>query len=228
MGILTPVAICTSSVLLGVLFTSLLFDSAILFGTKGPVTPEVIGFIENYYLTWWDGAMAVKMFLHVVVLVTYAATILKFARYTESSYYFSGGSLLLLVLQTSMYISVTIPYIRTIARDPLNPRSIPFDGTDLFSRLQNLMTSGNTGPLGDSARAAAKAELEMAPMTFNQRVEHISVLCAANTIGIALLFGIVLMQIGEWYAEETVVAPIEAEIRKQEATKVVTEEKKTQ
>ena len=61
------VAICSTSILLGVLFTSLLFDSAVLFGSQGAISPEIIGFVESYYLTWWDGAMAVKMFLHVVV-----------------------------------------------------------------------------------------------------------------------------------------------------------------
>lgn len=117
--LLPSTAICSASVLLGVLFTSFLFDSTVLFGTRGPVSPEIIGFVEAYYLTWWDGAMAVKMFLHVVVrrplnsraspaeqpipvcklttpsqlLIAYVAVVGKFARYTDTTFFFSGASL---------------------------------------------------------------------------------------------------------------------------------------
>ncbi|KAK4700168.1 hypothetical protein P7C70_g6083, partial [Phenoliferia sp. Uapishka_3] len=233
-SMLTSVAICSTSILLGVLFTSLLFDSAVLFGSKGPISPEIIGFVESYYLTWWDGAMAVKMFLHVVLLIDYVAVVSKFARYTDTTFFFSGGSLLLLILNTSLYITVTVPYIRLLARDPLNARGIPFDGSDMFTRIQSMVTKGNTGPLGDSARASALAEATKAAMTFPERLEHVSVLCAANTINIALLVGVVLLQIGEWYTEETLVKPIEEESRKYEAARAaavpvpVTEEKKTQ
>lgn len=92
--------------------------------------------------------------------------------------------------------------------------------------MQTLVTKGNTGPLGDTARANALAEATKAAMTYSERVEHVSVLCAANTISIVLLVGVVLLQIGEWYTEETLVKPIdEAE---KAAAAPVTEEKKTQ
>ncbi|KAL8286234.1 hypothetical protein RQP46_004722 [Phenoliferia psychrophenolica] len=229
-SILTSVAICSTSILLGVLFTSLLFDSAVLFGSQGPVTAETLAFVEAYYLTWWDGAMAVKMFLHVVLLLDFVAVVGKFARYTETTYLYSGASLLLLILNTSMYITVTVPYIRIIAKDPITARSTPFDGTDLFTRIQTMVTRSNTGPLGDSARESALLEAAAGPMGYEQRLEHVSVLCAANTISMAFLIGVIFLQIGEWYTEETLVKPLEEQIARDEAAaKVpVTEEKKTQ
>lgn len=46
---------------------SLLWDSNVLFGLKEPISKATIEAIEAYYLTWWNGPMAVKMFLHVMV-----------------------------------------------------------------------------------------------------------------------------------------------------------------
>lgn len=100
---------------------------------------------------------------------------------------------------------------------------------DTFSRLQNFFTSGNSGPLGDAGRAAAARLLTATPMTRQARFEHIGVLCAANTIAGIFLLGVLILQIGEWYVEETVVRPAEVEARKYESEiKAVEEEKKTQ
>jgi len=79
-------ALVSSSFLLGNLFTGyallalhtltqcshcfslrLLWDSNVLFGLKEPISRATIEAIESYYLTWWNGPMAVKMFLHVMV-----------------------------------------------------------------------------------------------------------------------------------------------------------------
>lgn len=45
-------------------------------------------------------------------------------------------------------------------------------------------------------------------MSLTERKEIISVLCAANTMAVALLVGVLVLQIGEWYVEETVVKPV--------------------
>lgn len=102
------------------------------------------------------------------------------------------------------------------------------------------MTKSNKGPLGEYARASAALEDAAGAMSYADRVEHVSVLCAANTISIALLVGVILLQVGEWYTEETLVKPLEEQITKDEqaakATKAakaakaapVTAEKKAQ
>lgn len=46
---------------------SLLWDSTVLYGLTAPISEETIEAVENYYLTWWNGGMAVKMFMHIVV-----------------------------------------------------------------------------------------------------------------------------------------------------------------
>lgn len=44
-------------------------------------------------------------------------------------------------------------------------------------------------------------------MSLTERTEVLSVLCAANTMAVVLLIGVLTLQIGEWYVEETVVKP---------------------
>ena len=49
---------------------SLLWDATVLYGLTEPITESTIEAVENYYLTWWNGGMAVKMFMHIVVRPT--------------------------------------------------------------------------------------------------------------------------------------------------------------
>lgn len=46
---------------------SLLWDATVLYGLTAPINEQMIEAVENYYLTWWNGGMAIKMFLHIVV-----------------------------------------------------------------------------------------------------------------------------------------------------------------
>lgn len=64
-------------------------------------------------------------------------------------------------------------------------------------------------------------------MTYTERTEHLAILCAANTIVIALLAGVLILQVGEWYVEETLTKEWEAEAAAA-AKGAITEEKKSQ
>ncbi len=92
MGLLTSTSISTTAFLLGCLFTSALWDSTLLY-SKEPLSDAALQAIELYYLTWWNGAVAVKTFLHFVFLADFTSLVVKFAKYTDSSYFFSGASL---------------------------------------------------------------------------------------------------------------------------------------
>lgn len=48
-------------------------------------------------------------------------------------------------------------------------------------------------------------------MALDKRSIHMQVLCAANTVIMVLLVGVVILQIGEWWIQVSVIAPIEAE-----------------
>ncbi|CEQ38738.1 SPOSA6832_00195 [Sporobolomyces salmonicolor] len=237
MGFLTSTALVSSSFLIGTLFTSLLWDGTVLYGLKEPISKATIDAVESYYLTWWNGPMAVKMFLHFVMLLLFLSLVAKFARHSETAFYFSGGSLLMLILCASLYIVITIPSMRTIAQDPLSATALVLPGEDIFTRFQNYFISRNSGLLAERARQNAEKVAQLGPMSWDDRVVHVQVMCAANTLAMGLLVGVVLLQVSEWYLEETIVKEAQEEARKQELTAAsvaagapvkVTEEKKKQ
>lgn len=145
----------------------------------------------------------------------------------------SYSSLLVAKLKSEINSLVAVPYIRAIARDPIvaTLEKGPYS-PDLFTKIQDFFSRGNSGPLGDHARKIAADVLSAPAMTVEDRTLHVSVLCAANTIIITLLLGVILLQVGEWYVITSIIEPIEEEEKKlKEETKskiVVAAEKKTQ
>ncbi|GAA5854549.1 hypothetical protein JCM8547_004880 [Rhodosporidiobolus lusitaniae] len=217
MVFLTASALVSSCFLIGVLFTSLLWDSTVLYGLTAPISHAQIEAVELYYLTWWNGAMAVKIFLHVVMLVLFLSLVAKWARKSETAYYFTGASIVMLILTASLYIVITIPSVRLIAKDPLNKDALVLAGADFFTRMQEYFAARNSGTLGDRARENAEALKNLQPLTWEERVQHVQVLSAANTLALGLLFGVVLLQVSEWYLDETLVKEAEDEARRLDA-----------
>ncbi|GAA6055993.1 hypothetical protein JCM3770_002132 [Rhodotorula araucariae] len=195
MGFLTSSAIVCSSFLIGILFTSLLWDATVLYGLTAPLSEQTVEFVENYYLTWWNGGLAVKMFMHIVMLVLFLSLVAKWARRSETAFYFTGASILFLVCAAALYIVVTLPSIRVIAKDPLNKAARILPGDDFFTSLQAWLAARSSGVLGDRARENAKLLAQLPPMDWRQRVEHVQVMSAANTISMVLLVGIVVLQV---------------------------------
>ncbi|KAL7340888.1 Proteophosphoglycan ppg4, partial [Rhodotorula toruloides] len=207
----------------------LLWDSTVLYGLTAPISEETIEAVENYYLTWWNGGMAVKSFMHIVMVVLFLSLIAKWARKgSETAYYFSGASIVALVVCAALYITVTLPSIRHIAKDPFNKSALILPGEDFFTRMQQWLADRNSGTLGNRARENMKLLANIEPMDWMQRVQHVQVMSAANTIIAVLLVGVVVLQVSEWYVEDTIVREAEEEARKQQAAAPVTVEKKKQ
>ena len=70
--------------------------------------------------------------------------------------------------------------------------------------------------------------LAFQPMDWEERTTMLSVMSAANTIALVLLAGVVLLQVSEWYVEESIAAEIEADRKKAQAGALVTDERKKQ
>lgn len=114
-------------------------------------------------------------------------------------------------------------------RDPINALLARPIGDDLYSRMQTYFTKG------ENARLHAENLLSSHKMTWDQRLEHVSVLCAANVIAMVFLAGVILLQVSEWYLEDTLIKEAEADARREREAAIavaaaapVTEEKKKQ
>ena len=61
--------------------------------------------------------------------------------------------------------------------------------------MQGWLAARSTGTLGKRARENADALAQLEPMQWTDRVQHIQVMCAGNTIMMVLLFLIVTLQV---------------------------------
>lgn len=68
-------------------------------------------------------------------------------------------------------------------------------GDDFFTRMQGWLAARSSGKIGDRARENAAALNQLAPMQWIDRVQHVQVMCAANTINMVLLLLVVVLQV---------------------------------
>ena len=85
--------------------------------------------------------------------------------------------------------------LRRLDRDPLSKSAFILPGDDFFTRMQGWLAARSTGTLGKRARENADALAQLEPMQWTDRVQHIQVMCAGNTIMMVLLFLIVTLQV---------------------------------
>jgi len=79
-----------------------------------PLTEEIVKDGFQYYKTFYNAPPGIKALLHGLIGVGVVAMITKIHRWDESAMFFDGGSLATFVLATAMYITVTVPTIRTV------------------------------------------------------------------------------------------------------------------
>ncbi len=103
--------------------------------------------------------------------------------------------------------------------DPLDKNALVSPGVDLYTRIQSYWSR---------EKASVSDILAFEPMNWEDRTTMLSVMSAANTIALVLLAGVVLLQVSEWYVEESLAAEVEHDRKKAAAGAPVTEEKKKQ
>jgi len=103
--------------------------------------------------------------------------------------------------------------------DPLDKNALFSPGVDVYTRLQSYWSR---------EKASVADILAFQPMDWDERTTMLSVMSAANTIAIILLAGVVLLQVSEWYVEESIAAELESNRKKDAAAAPVSDEKKKQ
>jgi len=121
---------------LGVLLACFTVDYRVLFE---PLTEEIVQDGFQYYKTFYNAPLGIKALLHGLIAVGVIAIIAKIHRWDESAMFFDGGSLAAFVFATTMYITVTIPSIRTVVT--------PVEGVDTREdqiEALRVLSAGNT------------------------------------------------------------------------------------
>ncbi|PWN52350.1 hypothetical protein IE53DRAFT_405197 [Violaceomyces palustris] len=218
MGFRSGFVISSVSFLFGVIFIASIYDFPMLF--YSPLEPSSVEAAEKFYLSMFNGPTAIPALLHGMVALGLIGLIAKLHRWTEMAKYFDGGSLVLFMGAVCMYGGVTIPNIKLL-NDPTNESLISRSALQTQREAQASLFTSSEGKAQPPPTG---------PMTPDERVSTIRILGATNVICVALLAGVVILQVSEWWMERS--EKLEAEQRRQKAaaalSKVGAESKKDQ
>jgi len=136
MGFRQGIVLVATCFLFGVLLACFTIDYRVLFE---PLTEEIVQDGFQYYKTFFNAPLGIKALLHGLIGVGIVAIITKIHRWDESAMFFDGGSLAAFIFATAMYITVTIPAIRTVVT--------PVEGVDTREdqiEALRVLSAGNT------------------------------------------------------------------------------------
>ncbi|WFD30625.1 Protein csh3 [Malassezia sp. CBS 17886] len=177
MGFRTGVVIGSVLFIYGVLFVTSSYDYPLLF--YGPLQESAVRRAEQFYVSMHSAPTSVTALLHAVFGLGVVGIAAKLHRWTDNDKYFGSGSIFLYMASLCMYLAVTLPNIRALAR----PADEYYVARAVFE--------------ADPWRADATS---FQPLSFRERTSAVQVVAATNVIVMALLAGVLLLQGGEWYA----------------------------
>lgn len=123
--------------------------------------------------------------LHIVTAIGLFGLIIKLYKPTESNVLFDGGSLVLYMIAIIVYLTNIVKGLRIVSDGT-------YGLTDLkdmtLDELDNVNAAGNDAETGYSVLG---------------REDNLKILAASNTITALVLLGVIVLQIGQWYAERS-------------------------
>ncbi|KAH7890691.1 Shr3 amino acid permease chaperone [Phlebopus sp. FC_14] len=111
MGFRQGAVLASCSFFLGVLFICFFVDHRILHQT---LTEDIIEDGFQFYATFFNAPPAIKALLHGFMGVGILGLIAKLHVWDESALFFDGSSLAAYIFAVAVYLTVTIPSLRTI------------------------------------------------------------------------------------------------------------------
>ncbi|KAG1869579.1 Shr3 amino acid permease chaperone [Suillus subluteus] len=135
MGFRQGAVLASCSFFLGVLFICFFVDYRIL---HQELTEEIIEDGFQFYATFFNAPPAIKAVLHGFMGVGILGLVSKLHKYDESAIFFDGSSLVAYIFAVAVYLSVTVPSLRTIVT--------PVDVDTRADRIEamRILSAGNT------------------------------------------------------------------------------------
>ena len=168
---------------LGILFSLFPYDYPLLWSTA--VTPAShFDAIETHLKLLHNAPNLITRILHIMLAMGLVGLIMKLYKPSESNMLFDGGSLLLYMVAVIVYLANIIKGLRIVADGTygLGLKSLNQD------QLDNVDSAGFDVDTGDSVLG---------------REDNLKVLAASNTILALVLVGVLVLQVGQWYADRT-------------------------
>lgn len=136
MGFRQAVVLASVCFAFGILFVCFTVDHRLLFGT---LTEQAIEDGFFFYTTFYNSPPVIKLVLHSMVAFGVLGLVTKLHKWDESAMYFDGSSLALYVFALGVYLTVSIPSLRTIV-DPV----IGVDTREDRIEAMRILSAGNT------------------------------------------------------------------------------------
>ncbi|KDN52351.1 hypothetical protein K437DRAFT_243822 [Tilletiaria anomala UBC 951] len=212
MGFRTGFVIAAVSFLYGVLFIVSIYDFPLLY--YSPFDEAAVEPAERFYLSLFNGPTAVQALLHGMMALGLIGLVAKLHRWTDAAKYYDGGSLVIYMAAVCMYGAVSVPNLRLIA----NPNNVDYlDRSSIRTQREKQAE--------DAAKGIAPPP-PTGPMTGEERIAALRILGATNSIIVAMLAGVVLLQVSDWYLGRQEKLAKDAEREKQMAEILKVEGKK--
>lgn len=172
------------SFFLGILFSLFPYDYPILWSST-PTPLSHFDIVETHLKLLYNAPNLITRILHIVLSVGLLGLVIKLYKPTESNLLFDGGSLVLYMVAVIVYIANIIKGLRMVDEGSYglnNLAELTEDAKD------NVDYAGYDVDTGDSVLG---------------REDNLKVLAASNTILALVLVGVLVLQVGQWYAERT-------------------------
>ncbi|TDL23657.1 hypothetical protein BD410DRAFT_814310 [Rickenella mellea] len=136
MGFKLAGLLASVSFVMGILFVCFNVDHRLLYQD---ITEQTIEDGFQFYTTFYNAPPAIKALLHTMVGVGLVSTMGKLFTWDESAMFFDGSCVAIFVFAIAVYLSVTIPSLRTIV-DPVPKVDTREDRVEAM----RILAAGNT------------------------------------------------------------------------------------
>jgi hypothetical protein len=157
---------------LGVLFASFPYDFPLLW-SKAPVDPGFYDELETHLKFMHQSPPLIGRMLNIIMSVVFIGFAFKMYRPSEANFLFDGASIILYLIAVAVYSANTVKGLRTISAGVWNQPEWK-----------------------DTREGSYKGEMILG------REDSLKVLAASNTILALVLVGVLVLQAGQWYAEQ--------------------------
>ncbi|KAK5074146.1 Protein csh3 [Lithohypha guttulata] len=180
----TFMIICPTSFFLGLVFSLFPYDYPLLWASS-LLTETHLDNVETHLKLLHNSPNLIVRIMHIITAVGLLGLVIKLYKPSESNMLFDGGSLVLYMIAVVIYMTNIVKGLRIVSLGQYG--------------------EGLKNALGDQARAddidvGTGVDVETGNDVLG-REDNLKVLSASNTILALVLVGVLVLQIGQWYAE---------------------------
>jgi hypothetical protein len=172
---------------LGILFASFPYDFPLLW-TADPVPDSYYDILETHLRWLHQSPPLIGRVLNIITSVGFLGFAIKLYSPAELNFLFDGASLILYSIGWAIYLRRIVPHLRVVSGGSAEEAGLWIDEA-VVAAAQAAVAAGSGE--GDS-------EPDMAMLA---RKSNVKMLSMSNTILALVLVGVLVLQVGQWYAE---------------------------